>query len=175
MQFQVPQNITMEDKIVGPFTAIQFGIVLVGWGLSFFIATSTALPGILGKALGIFLALLTFVFAVGKFNDQPIYRFFKFFFSFLFKPKVRVWHKKGTEVHLIQYNPNAKAKDARHPVKNVSKKDIERLAIVLDSRGASGVVPKIEPPKSVDSKSLDSKSVDSKSVDSIPSTPKANG
>ena len=144
MQFQVPQNITMEDRIIGPLTAIQFGIVVLGGGASFFVFQSRGIPSPLNAVIGLFLALLTVIMAIGKFNDQPLYRFTRFIVAFIFSPKVRVWHKGGGEEKvLVLPNPHNQNKQATRVVKNFSKHDIARLATVLDSRGTVGVAPKV--------------------------------
>jgi hypothetical protein len=144
MQFQVPQNIAMEDRIVGPLTMIQFVIVVVGGGIAFFFINLTGAPAWFSKGIGGFLAFATVVFAIGKFNDQPLYRFFKFIIAYVITPKTRVWHKGGGEVNLIrpsQHRVNAVQRTYKH----VSKADVARLAVVLDSRGREGVLPPQQP------------------------------
>ena len=145
MQFQVPQNITMEDHIIGSLTAIQFAIVVLGGLGSFMLFTSVSLPSPLNQVAGGGLAVVTVVMALGKFNDQPLYRFFRHFVAYLTSPKVRVWHKKGgTEISLVRPNPSTASQQVVHTVKRVTKQDIARLAAVLDSRGTVGAAPKID-------------------------------
>ena len=145
MQFQVPQNMTMEDHIIGSLTAIQFAIVVLGGLGAFLVFTSTSIPSPLNQAAGITLAMVTIVLAIGKFNDQPIYKFFRFFIAYLRTPKVRVWHKRGgAEVPLVRPNPSGTGQQVAHTVKKVSHQDIARLAAVLDSRGSVGAAPKID-------------------------------
>lgn len=147
MQFKVPQNITMEDRIAGPFTAIQFGILVIGGGLAFFAYTSNFFPPA-NQIIGIFLALLTAVLAIGRFNDQPMYRFIRFMIAFVVTPRTRIWHK-AQDVQLIK--PTAHSTEDGKPklAKSVSKQDIARLAVVLDTHGASGQVPKVSAPVAV--------------------------
>ena len=141
MQFQVPQNIAMEDRIVGPLTLIQFVIVVVGGGISFFFINLTGLPTWFSRGVGGFFALLTLVIAMGKFNDQPLYKFFRFIIAYVVTPKTRIWHKGGSEINLIKPSQHAVKNQTHHATKKVSKEDLARLAVVLDSRGQSGVVP----------------------------------
>ena len=143
MQYQVPQNITLEDKIVGSLTIIQFTIVVLGGGLSFFVGTSPTLPAPLNEMFGGVLALCTLVLALGKFNDQPMYRFLRHIISFVIAPKVRVWHKGGGEITLVKPNLQVAKEQTVHTVKKISKQDIARLAVVLDSRGSQGVMPQV--------------------------------
>jgi hypothetical protein len=146
MQFRVPQNITMEDRIIGSLTAIQFGILVIGGGFSFFVITSTSIPTPLNFILGGLLALLVIVFAIGKFNDQPMYRFFRYLIAFVFTPKTRIWHKGGADPILVKPSSHANPAHQNHAVKNVSKHDFERLAALVDSRGQTGGVPTVPTP-----------------------------
>lgn len=142
MQFRVPQNITMEDRIVGPLSPIQFGIVVLGGGIAFFFFQALWLPPSIRNSLAAFLALFTMVLSVGKFNDQHMYTFIKFIYLFTVRPRTRIWHKEKGEVKLIKQG-HQKMERQVHAVKNVSRADIARLALVLDSHGNEGVVPKI--------------------------------
>jgi len=145
MQFQVPQNITMEDRIVGSLTPIQFTILVLGGMASFLIFTSEGIPQPVNQILGGSLGLFTVVMALGKFNDQPLYRFLKYIVGYIFTPKVRLWHKKGGgEVRLVKPNPSGMRQQSVHTVKKVSHQDIARLATILDSRGSVGAPPKVE-------------------------------
>jgi hypothetical protein len=141
MQFRVPQNITMEDRIAGPFTAIQFAILVIGGLLSFLVFTSVSIPAPLNQAAGGFMGLLTLVMSVGKFNDQPMYRFFRFIIAFVLKPKVRVWHKAGSEPILVRPSHHKNDGQSQRQSKRLTKSDIAGLAAVVDSRGQYGVVP----------------------------------
>jgi hypothetical protein len=141
MQFPVPQNIAMEDRIIGPLTPIQFTITVVGGFISFFVFQSTFLPSFISHGLGILAAVLTVVLAVGKFNDQPMYRFIRAIVSFVTSPKIRIWHKAGMEPILVKPRPVEHKKEEKSLNKRVSKQDIAQLAAVLDSRGQSGVLP----------------------------------
>ncbi|MEI6478484.1 MAG: PrgI family protein [bacterium] len=146
MQFRVPQNIAMEDRIVGPLSPIQFGIVVIGGGISFFVYSSHSIPSPLNVFFGIMLGLFTIVMAVGKFNGFPMYHFIRFLIAFLIKPKVRIWHKEGAEVKLIKADTIKPEENHHHATKNISKADIARLAEVLDSHGKRGLVPQIKKP-----------------------------
>jgi hypothetical protein len=154
MQFQVPQNITMEDRIVGSLTAIQFGILVLGGGFSFFVFSSLTIPSPINRGLGLLMGAATIILALGKFNDQPLYRFGKFIITFITTPKIRVWHKSTHEAPLVKPNPYHPQMESVHAVKNISKEDIARLAVVLDSRGTEGVSPTIHtlPPKQAPTK-----------------------
>lgn len=141
MQFKVPQNIAMEDRIVGNLTAIQFGILVIGGLAAFTAFGSTTLPSPINKGFGLMLAIFTVISALGKFNNQPMYRFYKSVIIFLMSPKIRVWHKVGAERVLIQKNTKKIAEENTFKAKSVTKKDIAQLAQILDTRGKTGSVP----------------------------------
>ncbi|HSI20178.1 MAG TPA: PrgI family protein [Verrucomicrobiae bacterium] len=140
MQFRVPQNITMEDRIAGPFTAIQFALLVLGGMASFLIFTS-GLPSPLNKIIGGLMGMLTLLLSVGKFNDQPMYRFFRFIIAFVASPKVRIWKKGGAEHVLIKAAPHKSNEPVHGHARKVSKSDLAGLAAVLDTRGQQGMVP----------------------------------
>jgi hypothetical protein len=91
MQFQVPQFIDIEDKVIGPFTIKQF-MYLAGAGLIVFI-----LYKILNIMVVIVLAIPIVVIAAAlgfyKPNNQPFIVLVKSFFGFLRKPDFYVWKK----------------------------------------------------------------------------------
>lgn len=147
MQFRVPQNIAMEDRIVGTLTAIQFGILVIGGLLSFLVFTSTTIPSPINKAFGAALGLLTVTLSIGKFNDQPMYRFFRFILAFLFTPKMRIWRKTGAEHQLIKPSHHTDTTPVHGTAKKLSKSQIASLATLLDSRGKQGMIPNHAPKK----------------------------
>lgn len=142
MQFQVPQNIAMEDRIVGPLTAIQFAILVVGGFIAYFLFTLSGVPVFFSKIPGFGVGVLTVVLAIGKFNDQPMYRFFKYVLAFLVTPKTRIWHKTGAEIALIKPTQQKEENSLHeHASKHYTRADLAKLAQVVDSRGQSGQVP----------------------------------
>jgi len=146
MQFRVPQNISLEDRIVGPLTAIQFGICVIGGGVAFLVFGNLSLPSIVREGGALLIAMTTVALALGKFNDQPMYRFVRHIFYFVFRPKVRVWHKGGHEVNLIKASSAPKHTEQAHTSKRVSKRDIAQLALLIDSRGRQGAKPQVHVP-----------------------------
>ena len=95
-QYQVPQFITVEDKIFGPLTTKQFFYLLGGGGLSFlfwfffpfFIFMILATPII---ALAVALAFI-------KVNGQPFLNVVANGFSYLTNPKLFLWQKADKPV-----------------------------------------------------------------------------
>ena len=146
MQFKVPQNVTMEDRIAGPLTLVQFGILVVGGGIAYVIFNITVIAPF-NSILAITVALLAALLSIGKFNDQPLYRFFRYIILFFTTPRTRVWHKSGGEVELIKPSQKPQKDASASLSKHVSKTDIARLAVVLDSRGSAAIPPQISATK----------------------------
>jgi hypothetical protein len=136
MLFNVPQNIDVEDKIAGPFTAKQllwiFGmgaVLLVLWGIldqiTFIIS---AIPIVL-----IFCAL-----AFYRPHGQPLIKFVLWGITFIFQPKVYIWKrdyskkKKSKEINVFKEN-NIEVKKEKK--REMLADNLEDLARTLDTEG----------------------------------------
>lgn len=93
MQFNVPQFLEVEDKIIGPLTLKQFGY-LAGAGailfllfnyVKFWIFILIAMP----------LMLLALAAAFLKINGRPFLSILVAFINYNLKPKLFVWRKKN--------------------------------------------------------------------------------
>jgi len=107
MQYPVPQFTDVEDKIIGPLTLKQFGIIFMA-GIFIFLGFS-ATKSIL---VLIFFVLIFGIPALGlafaPFNGRPIYNSIPKVIKFVSSPKVLIFHK---EVHSL--SSNAKMSDAQ--------------------------------------------------------------
>lgn len=90
-QFQVPQFITIEDKVIGPFTVKQFLYILGGIGVIaaayYFLKTFLVIP--IAIIAGSFAASLAFL----KVNEQPFPRVLKNALFYGLRPRVYIWKK----------------------------------------------------------------------------------
>ena len=138
MQFKVPQNIDMEDKIVGPLTLIQF-LYLLGGGLIVYILFQTVTSS---RVLFIILALPIAVLSVGmafvKIQDQPLSHFVKAGIYYFTNPKVRFWKKEGFAPSILIDPPKSIKKEGFVAPKQIEKSDLEKLAHVLDTGPLQG-------------------------------------
>jgi len=93
MQFNVPQFLDIEDKVIGPLTLKQFGW-LAGAGAVIFLIYSMV-PNF---ALFILLSIPVFGFGMAlaflKINGRPFINILISFVAYMFKPKLFVWRKK---------------------------------------------------------------------------------
>ena len=92
MQFNVPQFLDIEDKIIGPLTLKQFGY-LAGGGVFLFILYRYVdfwLFLLIAAPLAAFCLSLAFI----KVNGRPFISVFGAFVGYLVKPKLFVWKRK---------------------------------------------------------------------------------
>jgi len=91
-QYQVPQFIDVEDRILGPITMRQFFIMLIPFGVGillyfivkFWLVIVIDLPVLIASA----------VFAFYKPYGMKFSRFFSSLLSFLMKPRMYLWKRE---------------------------------------------------------------------------------
>ena len=90
-QFQVPQFINIEDKIIGPFTLKQFlyllgaaAIAVLGWRFLY-------LPLFLLLVLPLVIFLV--IMALGKVDERPFPIVFTNALNYFLKPRLYIWKK----------------------------------------------------------------------------------
>ena len=137
MQYKVPQNIDLEDKIVGPFTMKQFvyllvaGAIVYGWWSFLSQRYEGFMPAFLVVAAPV--GLLGAALALVKVNDRPFEVFLLNLFRFIFMPKRRVWKEgyRGEAVILLGAGEEDKAKI---PIKDT--RSLDDLAKGLEKQSA---------------------------------------
>lgn len=95
---KIPQNIRVEDKLIGPLSLRQIIIIALGGGASY------ALFAMVSKSMGsvppaahavIWIPLaLCAAFALVKINDIPLTRYSLLTFELMVKPRRRVWQPR---------------------------------------------------------------------------------
>lgn len=136
---KIPQNVYIEDRIVGPLTLKQILIVGVGVGFSY------ALYGMLTKAYGALPLPITIVvwipagiaaiFAFIRINDISMFRLLLLSIERLNKPSTRVWSpRRGITINIRTFaTPETegkyKAGDARVDANTVQ---LDELSMILD-------------------------------------------
>jgi len=132
MQFPVPQNIDMEDKIIGPMTLVQFLYVL-GGGIIDYLLFLSLKTGILFWVLAIPIAIVALALAFLKIQDQPLMYFVKSGLVYLSRPKVRLWQRQGLARKILQAPTKKEIKQAPILKKGIEKSELEKLAYNLDT------------------------------------------
>jgi hypothetical protein len=138
MQFKVPQNIDMEDKIIGPLTLLQFIYLVIGGVFLYSTIKAGNVPMIIFA--GIPVALLALALCFVKIQDQPFSKFVVSLLFFLTRPKTRVWSKDTALEELPTTQAAQPIKTLQTPIhKKVKKSELEKLSQVIDTRGWAGV------------------------------------
>lgn len=135
MRFKVPQNIDMQDRIVGPLTMVQFIYAVIGFGGAYAVFSSLPAPfGFLFAApIAIFVILVDFV----KINERPFLNFFISAIQYIGAPKQRVWHQGADSDMSVELYKTAKPQATVIAHKAVSKEDIRRIARQADTGKAA--------------------------------------
>lgn len=139
MQFKVPQNIDMEDKIIGPLTLTQFFYLLFGGLVIYILFSKLALTGfafffwILALPIG----LLSFAMAFVKVQDRPFPSFIVALIKYATQPRSRTWqHYEPPQETVTKAKTKA---EPSAPRKTLDTLQVGELAQVLDKpRGTDG-------------------------------------
>ena len=137
--YKIPQNVELEDKIIGPFTLKQF-LYMLGGGLVTFVSFSTVYT--VSQAAFFLIMFFTWTF-VGAFvfvkpYDQPFLKFVTSFVSFSTRPSRRAWKRLPTlgEIKLEEHQaPPQVTKE--EPTDEEVRSKLSKLAHVIDARGWS--------------------------------------
>lgn len=126
--FQVPQFIDIEDKIIGPLAIRQFLILVATAAIIFILNNFFAfwLMVFLGGFIGLTGLAMAFLKVNGQYFSRVVFNAFKYFIS----PRLYVWQrtkkKKSLVVKRIVLNSDRKEK------KRLSLLDLKNLADKLD-------------------------------------------
>lgn len=156
MQYKIPQEVDVEDKIIGPFTLKGFGFVFAGIAVTTIFAILLKAAGIslfsallIGGLFGSLPIILGFV----PFNGRPMYTFTSPLINFFTRPRLRVW-KKEIEIqnpqtkNNLQKNNEDKSSQAtittaggavrtKESIDSVEGR-IEEISLVVDTGGSYG-------------------------------------
>ncbi len=143
LQYKIPQNVGIEDKIVGPFSLRQLIILAVGGGISYvlFAITSRIYElNVLEYILIALPALFALAAAMLKIHNVTFIKYLALLLEFAIKPKKRMWDHRGISAlvapDLTDKTPAKKdataADQAEQDRRNVNLRD---LSVTLDSGG----------------------------------------
>jgi hypothetical protein len=135
MQFKVPQNIDLEDKIIGPLTLIQF-LYLLGGGLVDYLLFLGIGSSFIFWLVAIPIAVVTLALAFLKIQDQPLLHFIKAGLVYLSRPKRRLWQRHGYISQVVFALPKKNVKVVAPPKGRIEKTQLEQLAQMLDTQRA---------------------------------------
>ncbi|MEK7560927.1 MAG: PrgI family protein [Patescibacteria group bacterium] len=95
-QYQIPQFITVEDRVVGPLTVKQALFLAAG------VMVIIGMNMIFSRGLTVFLSItvvvpLTLALAFLKWHDQPFYLVFKNGITYSLRPRVFLWKRQPAQ------------------------------------------------------------------------------
>lgn len=128
-QYQVPQFITVEDKVIGPLTIKQSLYLGAGAGIIAFLwnALDSFLFWPAAAVIGGFAAALAFL----KINDQPFPQIMKNAVSYLLKPKMYMWKREAPKKQAPK-PAGAKPETTVKTIPKMSESKLTDLAWSLD-------------------------------------------
>ncbi len=131
MQFKVPQNIDMPDRILGPLTMLQFIYAVIGGGLAY--VAFMSLPSPLNYLVAILVALTTLALIFLKINERPFSLFLVSLLRFMSSPRERIWHKGSPGNLQIEIYKSKKEDRPEFQSKHLTHEQIRRIARQVDS------------------------------------------
>lgn len=127
-QFQVPQFITVEDKVIGPLTIKQF--LYIAPAALLIIAAKTYLQSFLFWPVSILAGGIAAALAFLKINGRPLPIILKNAAFFVLRPKLYIW--KAEKAAVRREAPRAKPEAAIKTIPKLSASKISDLAWSLD-------------------------------------------
>lgn len=143
---KIPQNVRIEDKIIGPFSLKQLLLLGLGGGFSY------GLYAMLNKSFGYVPAsahtliwwpgILAAAFALVRINDIPLFRYVLLVLEMLSKPRIRHFQARQGLMINIQTRPakrevkeEKEESGAMSAMKIPEDVRIEDLSTILDAEG----------------------------------------
>ncbi len=141
---KIPQNIYVEDRIVGPVTLRQIIICLMGMGVSYALWSllkSAGLENILITAIAWIPTGIAAAFAFVKINGISLLRFVLLNIEKSQKPRFRQWQPRvGISINVRTIVPKAHGSGKAAPQAHETRNRIEELSAVLDA-GPEDILP----------------------------------
>ena len=131
MRFKVPQNIDMQDRILGPLTMVQFVYAVIGFGVCYIAGNSIPAPFsyVIIVPIALFIICLDFV----KINERPFLDFLKSAIVYMSSPRQRFWHEGEDSDLSIEIYRAHKEQQADFQRKNISEQEIAEFAKKIDT------------------------------------------
>jgi len=140
LQYKIPQNIGIEDKIVGPFSLRQLIILAIGGGISYALFTITSRIyelNIIEYIIIVLPAVFSLMAAMIKIHNVSFTKYILLTLEFAIKPKKRIWDHHGIAA-LTDPDLSNKGQVKKIETINTEKKknlNLSDLSSVLDSGG----------------------------------------
>ncbi len=129
MEYQVPQFVEIESKIVGPLTLKQF--IYVSGGIGLCIALLRYLPIFIAIILCIPVVSLSGALAFYKINNKPFISILEAAVHFYTSSKLFLWHKEAPLKRTRE--ENSAQQEPRTVPKHLTRENLHSLAGALDA------------------------------------------
>ena len=132
-QYQVPQFIDIEDRIIGPLTLKQFLYLAFGGAVLF--ATWFIFKFYIWIIIAVPVTAVALAFAFIKINDRPFVYFFLSFINYHLKPKLYIFSikpKKEAELE-TKTLPTPSFAKAMEGEEKITRSKLKELALSLDT------------------------------------------
>jgi len=130
---KIPQDLQIEDRIIGPITLRQIMITMVGGGFSYMIWTilqQSMGPNLVSTALSLIPVIIVAAFAFVKINSISLFRILLLQIERSQKPPIRKWSpREGIQINIRTYS---KKEEKPKPKKEKKREGIAELTQLLD-------------------------------------------
>lgn len=138
MQYKVPQNVDMEDKVIGALTIRQFMILLIAGAI--ILVLNFIFIGVLRIFFWLFAIIISGLAGIVgfvKYGDQNFETFLLSALQTLTNPRKRVWKKTEEIPQTIMKAPEKKPEVSAAAKKPIAEErdDLNKLAELVDSGG----------------------------------------
>ena len=136
---KIPQNVYVEDRIIGPITLRQIFIFLAGAGMSYAmwaIFKSAGYSTIVYAVISLIPVIIMTLFAIVKINGISLFRFIFLLIEQSQKPSIRRWQpREGLDITLrAGTNKSKDIDDEKEELEaHVQTQTLDELSAVLDN------------------------------------------
>ncbi|PIP65287.1 hypothetical protein COU77_02655 [Candidatus Peregrinibacteria bacterium CG10_big_fil_rev_8_21_14_0_10_49_16] len=137
---KIPQNVYIEDRIIGPITLKQLILSVIGSGISYLLWTGfskaygdqgVSIPLII---ISIIPAVIFMAFAFVKVNDLSLMRITLLSFERVVKPSIRIWTPRaGVPLSFTSITHVSKNTQQEKDIQKKGKLSAEELSSILDT------------------------------------------
>ncbi len=134
MQFKIPQNVQLEDKIVGPLTLKQLATLGIGLGISyvFYVSLAKTYTMLVWIWPVGFFSILTLAITFLKINGIPFGKWCFLMVEFMFIPRKRIFMMGAGDVYMATiFAEKEKDKDVKK-ILTKAEKDQEKIRKLND-------------------------------------------
>ena len=147
-QYNIPQFIDSEDKIVGPLTIRQFSFLAIGVVIGGFLwYFKPNMPVFVISIIPVI--MLSVLFAFVKINGQTFTTFLTNVFIYILKPTLFLWSREiDPSQSVIKMVISKKKASFRREDHQYNQSRVEQIAWTLDTYGEKTITQNLETPES---------------------------